>query len=73
MTGQRCRGVLPLCQAVDPVVEQDDFQVDVAPQAVQQVIAPDRQPVTVPGDDPDTQVGIDRFKSGRDGRRPAVN
>jgi hypothetical protein len=53
------RRVLPLVRPVDPVVEQQDLQVDVAAQRVDQVVAADRQRVAVAGDDPDRQVGRD--------------
>ena len=36
--GQRGGGVLPLCQAIDPVVEQQDGQVHIAPQGMDQVV-----------------------------------
>ena len=50
-------GVLALGQPVDPVVEQQDVQVDVAAQRVDQVVAADRQRVAVTGDHPHRQVG----------------
>ena len=49
---RRRRRVLALGQAVDPVVEQHDVQVQVAADGVHQVVAADRQPVAVAGDDP---------------------
>ena len=49
-------GVLPLGQPVDPVVEQQDLEVDVAPQRVDQVVPADRERVAVPGDHPYRQV-----------------
>ncbi len=52
----RGRRVLPLGQPVDPVVEQQDRDVDVAAQRVDQVVPTDRQRVTVAGDDPHRQV-----------------
>jgi hypothetical protein len=49
--------VLPLGEAVDAVVEQQDGEVDVAPQRVDEVVATDRQRVAVTGDDPHVEVG----------------
>ena len=66
-------GVLPLGQAVDPVVEQQDLEVDVASQRVDQVVAPDRQRVTVTGHDPHRQVAARGGQAGGDGRRAAVD
>ena len=71
---QRRRGrVLALGQAVDPVVEQDDLEIEVAADGVHQVVAADRQAVAVAGDDPDLQVGPHALQAGGDGRRPAVD
>ena len=57
--------------AVDLVVEQQDVQIDVAPQRVHQVIAADGQAVAVAGDDPDIQFGIGQLHAGGDaGARP---
>jgi hypothetical protein len=50
------RRVLALGQPVDLVVEQQDRQVDVAPQRVDEVVAADRQPVAVTGDDEHLEV-----------------
>ena len=69
----RRRRVLPLGQAVDPVVEQQDRQVDVASQRMDQVVAADRQRVAVTGDDPHRQVLAGQRQAGRDGRRAAVD
>ena len=66
-------GVLALGQAVDPVVEQQDLEVDVAAQRVDQVVAADRQRVAVTGDHPHRQVRPRRGEAGRDRRRPAVD
>ena len=66
-------GVLALGQAVDPVVEQQDLEVDVAAQRVDQVVAADRQRVAVTGDDPHRQVRPRGGQAGGDGRRAAVD
>jgi len=69
----RRRRVLTLGETVDPVVEQQDRQVDVAPERVHEVVAADGQRVAVPGDDPDRQVRTRCRQPGRDRRRPAVD
>src|SRR5215218_2431460 len=46
----RSGGVLALRQPVDPIVEQQDCQVDVASQYVDQMVAADRQRVAITGD-----------------------
>ena len=60
---RRSGRILPLGQAVNAVVEQDDVDVHVAADAVHQVIAADRQPVAVAGDHPDLQVGATRLQA----------
>ncbi len=65
--------ILPLGQAVNAVVEQHDVDVEVAADAVHQVIAADRQPVAVAGDDPHRQIGPAGFQARGHGRRPAVD
>ncbi len=52
----RRRRVLALRQPVDAVVEQQDLEVDVAPQRMDEVVAADRQAVAVSGDHPYRQV-----------------
>src|SRR4029450_8672062 len=66
-------GVLPLGEAVDLVVEEQDAEVDVAPQRVDQVVAADRQRVAVAGDHPDREIGARDPQPGRNGRRPAMD
>ena len=60
---RRGRRVLPLGQAVDAVVEQHDFDVDIAADGVHQVVAADRQAVAVAGDDPHRSVGPADFQA----------
>ena len=69
----RGRRILALGQPVDPVVEQQDRDVDVAAQRVDQVVAADRQRVAVAGDHPHRQVLAGQRQTGRDGRRAAVD
>ena len=45
-------GVLALGQSVDPVVEQQNLEVDVATQCMHEVIATDAERIAVAGDDP---------------------
>ena len=52
------RRILPLGQPVDLVVEQDDLHVQVAADAVQQVIAADGECVAVAGDYPHLHVRL---------------
>ncbi len=66
-------GVLALGQAVDPVVEEQDLQVDVAAQGVDEVVPADGQRVAVTGDDPDRQVAARGGQTGGDGGGPAVD
>ncbi|PSK43210.1 hypothetical protein B0E38_07886 [Streptomyces sp. 111WW2] len=66
-------GVLALGQAVDPVVEQQDLEVDVAAQGVDEVVAADGERVAVPGDDPDRQVAAGGGEAGGDGGGAAVD
>ena len=68
----RGRGVLPLRQPVDPVVEEQDLEVDVAAQRVDEVVAADGQRVAVAGDDPHRQVRARYCQAGRNGRGAAV-
>ena len=67
------RRILPLGEAVDLVVEEQDLDVDVAAQSVNQMVAADRQAVAVAGDDPDLQFGLGDLDAGRHRRRPAVD
>ena len=67
------RRVLPLRQTVDLVVEEQDLEVDVPPQRVDQVVAADRERVTVSGHDPDGQVRPGDRQPGRDRRRAPVD
>ncbi len=67
------RRVLALREPVDPVVEEQDRDVDVAPEHVQQVVAADRQAVSVPRDHEDLELGPGELEPGRQGRGAAVD
>ena len=69
----RGRAVLPLGQAVDAVVEEQDRHVDVAPHRVDEVVATDREGVAVTRHDPHGQVGAARRQTRRDRRRATVD
>ena len=69
----RRRRRLALGQAVDPVVEHDHRQVDVAAHRVQEVVAADRQRVAVARDHPDHEVRARGLEAGRERRRPPVD
>ena len=70
---RRRRRVLPLRQAVDLVVEEQDLQVHVAAQRVDQVVAADRERVAVAGHDPHREVGPRDRQARRDRRRATVD
>jgi hypothetical protein len=70
---RRGGGVLAFGEAVDPVVEEEDLEVDVAAQGVDEVVAADGQCVAVAGDDPDGQVAAGGGESGGDGGGAAVD
>ena len=68
---QRGGRILALCEAVDAVVEEDDVDIHVPAQAVEQVVAPDGEAVSVSGDHPHAQVRIcDLQARGQRGRTP---
>ncbi len=69
----RCGRVLAFGEAVNFIVEQKNFQADVAAQHVNGVIAADAQRVTVSGGDPNFQLRIHQLQSGGHGRRASVN
>ena len=73
-------GTLSLCQTVDGVVQQEQIEIDVAPQHVHQVVTADRKEVAVAADDPDVEIGIgeldarcQRFSRGSKPRPSARN
>ena len=71
--GQGGRRVLPLGEPIDSVVEEQDLDVDVAPNRVHQVIAAHAERVAVAGDDPDLQVRAHGFEPRSDRGRAAVD
>ena len=70
---RRSRRILPLGQAVNAVVEQHDVQIEVAADGVHQMIAADRKPVAVAGDDPHRQIGPAALQAGGHRRSAAVD
>ncbi len=67
------RRVLPLGQAVDTVVEQQDLQIHIPAQRVDQMVPADRQRVAVAGHHPDAEVAPGGGQPGGDRRGPAVD
>src|SRR6267378_5760622 len=65
--------VLPLGETVDLIIEEENLEIDVAPQYVQHVVPADRQAVAVTCDDPHVELGIGELDSSGDGRRPPVD
>ena len=66
-------GILAFGQPVDAIVEEENFQADVAAEHVNGVIAADGEGVTVASGDPDFEVGANGFESGGYGGRAAVD
>src|SRR5262249_6571464 len=64
---------LALGQTVDLIVEEDDLDVDVAPEGVQQVSGADGQAVAVAGDDPDGEVRTSHLQAGGEGGSATVD
>ena len=64
---------MTLRQTVDPVVEENNLHVHVAPQAVHQVIPPNGKTVTIAGDHPDTELRPGQLEACGDSRCPAVD
>ena len=60
-------------QTVDAVVQQNHVQVDVTAYGVDEVITADGETVTVTGDLPYRQVGINNLGTCRDGGSTSVN
>src|SRR5579864_17488 len=67
------RGILAFGQPVDAIVEEQDFDADIAAQHMDGVIAADGQSVTVSGGNPYFQIGANGFDSGGYGWRTAMN
>src|SRR5207302_21351 len=67
------RRILALGEAVNAVVEEKNFEADVAAKHVNRVIAADGKGVTVTSGDPNFEIGANRFQAGGDGWRAAVN
>lgn len=69
----RRRRVLALGQPVDPIIEQQDRDVDIAPHRVNQVVAPDRKGIAVTGDHPNREVFAGQRETGRNCRSAPVD
>jgi hypothetical protein len=65
--------VLPLCQAVDLIIEKQDVNVEVPAQQMDRMITPDTQAVAITRDYPDAEFRPRRLQSRRDGGRPAMD
>ena len=69
----RCgRRHLPAGHAVDPVIEEQDGDVDVAPRGVDEVVAADRGAVAVARDDDHVQVRAGHLDAGGERQRAPV-
>src|SRR6202041_1191394 len=60
-------------QAINLIVEHQNFQADVAAQHVNGVIAADGKRIAIASGDPDVEVRADEFHAGGDRRSAAVN
>src|SRR5882724_6751493 len=67
------RRILALGEAVDAIVEEKNFEADVAAKHVNGVIAADGKGVTVAGGDPNFEIGANGFEASSNGGRAAVN
>ncbi len=59
-------GVLAFGKTVDLVVEKNDVDVEVSPERVNQVVAPDGKGVAITGDDPHAELWASDLEPGRD-------
>src|SRR5689334_15693891 len=50
--------VLALGQPINPIIKEEDLNVEVAAQAMDEVVGPDGQPVAIACDNPDGQIGV---------------
>ena len=66
-------GGLPLGQAINLVVEQQNLHVHIAAQHMHQMVATDGQPIAVAGYQPHIQIRIGQFDAGCNGWRPSVD
>src|SRR3990172_8445930 len=53
--------ILALRKAVNPVIKKDDLEIDVAADAVNEMISTNAEPVAVARNDPYIQIGITCF------------
>src|SRR4029077_10730874 len=68
-----CWRILAFRQAIDAVIEEQNFQADVSPEHVNRVIAADGERIAIPGRDPDFELWPDSLNTCSDGGRAAVN
>src|SRR6185312_4476679 len=68
-----CRRELALGQPVNPVVEEDDVEVDVPSHGMQQVVPADAEPIAIASDDEHGQLWTGRLETSRQRERPAVD
>jgi hypothetical protein len=69
----RRRRVLALREAIHAIVEEEDLEVEVAPDRVKQVVAADRQPVAIPRHHPHRELGTAGLDSRGERRGASVN
>src|SRR6202043_1969724 len=60
-------------QAVNPIIEHEDFQANIAPKHVDRVVAADREGIAVAGHDPNLQIRAGDLEARRDGWRTSVD
>src|SRR5579863_3340150 len=73
LSGLRRRGVLPLCETVNLIVEQDDREIDVPAEGVQQMVAPYRKSIPVTGYNPDVEIRTRNCQPGGERRGAPVD
>src|SRR5262249_14678337 len=65
--------VLPLGQAINAVVEEEDLQIDVPTKGVKQMVSTDGEAISIPRHHPDLKVGANRLETCGKGWSPPVN
>src|SRR4030095_10293206 len=69
----RGRGILSFGKPVDAVVKEHDLHIHIAPQDMQQVIAPNTESITVTRDHPYHEIGPAGLEPSGNGRCTAMN
>src|SRR5215510_3225290 len=69
----RGRGILSFVKPVDAVVKEHDLHIHIAPQDMQQVIAPNTESITITRDHPYHEIGPARLEPCGNGGRTAMN